>query len=304
MLLPFSVSHERPKKMKYSYLSKTIFPFLLFSFAVLSAQKIIIINNAGESINVKSGKKEITINGNDKKEFSETKRISISGSKDLNRFINIFLEPSDQLVIAVQKNTTIHYSGDQASLHQYINEQLNIDTFGSINLYENAGNNKKAGELKNISELLLVNIMKKANLRNILITQNDKDSTKRLKNHIKYSWLNTLFPSIGRADMDFRKEVINYYFKKYIEPDIEKYSCGNSLQYNVLEILAKNKDILQAKLPVYPIVEHTDADNINQYLPQNCQKQYFRNKYNYLEHINGHSKAYYKKVLKEKFNDE
>lgn len=53
-----------------------------------------------------------------------------------------------------------------------------------------------------------------------------------------------------------------------------------------------------------PIVEHTDDDNLNKYLPQNCQKQYFQEKYNYLEHINGHNKGYYKKVLREKFNEE
>ncbi|SDI62970.1 hypothetical protein [Chryseobacterium jejuense] len=149
-----------------------------------------------------------------------------------------------------------------------------------------------------------MDVLKKTKLPDIVVYSEDKISTKRLKNHIKYNWLYTVFSTLDRKETSFKKEAINYYFKKYIETDIKKYHCNNSLLYNVIEILAKNKNLLQIEIPIYPIVEHTEDDSTNQYLPQSCQKQYFQQKYNYLEHINGHNKEYYKKVLREKFNEE
>lgn len=196
------------------------------------------------------------------------------------------------------------YSGDKVALHEYLTETLNIDTFSKINTYELIGQNKKNGELKNVSELLLLDILKKVQLPAIIISPEDKVSTKKLKNYIKYNWLYTIFSTFDRRETSFKKEAIHYYFKKYIEADIPKFSCTTSLHYNVIEVLAKSKSLLPVELPVYPIVEHTDDDNINKYLPQNCQRQYFLSKYKYLEHINGHNKEYYKKVLTEKFNEE
>lgn len=290
--------------MKYSYLSKRIFFILLFSFFALQAQKVTLINNTGEAVTIESGKTEMVITPNHKKELLSTDRFSISSPNDLNRFINIFLEPADEMNISIDSKNQLAYTGHHSSLHKYLNEQLNIDTFGNIILYENAGNRKNIGELKNSSELLLVAIMKKVNLKNIMISSEDTNSTKRLKNHIKYNWLTTIFSTISKKDKDFRKEVVNYYFKKYIETDIKKYSCNGSFPYTVLETLVKNKDLLEGELPIYPIIEHTEDDHINRYLPTGCQRQYFRNKYNYLEHINGPNKEYYKNVLKEKFNDD
>lgn len=281
-----------------------MFFILLFLFSAVRAQMLTIINNTDNPIIVKNGKKEITLNKRDKKEFIDTNTISITIPNNLNQNINLFLEPTEKLNIALEKDKKFVYTGDKAALHKYLNETLNVDTFGKINTYEQIGQKKNIGELKNISELLLVDVLKKTKLPNIVVSSEDKISTKRLKNHIKYNWLYTLFSTLDRKETSFKKEAINYYFKKYIETDIPKFSCTTSFHYSVIEVIAKNKSLLSAELPTYPIIEHTDDDNINQYLPQNYQKQYFQQKYNYLEHINGHNKEYYKKVLREKFNEE
>lgn len=290
--------------MKYSFIHKRMFFILLFLFSGVRAQMVTVTNNTGKPIVVKNGKKEMTINSRDKKDFTETDRIEIKTSDNLLRYINLFLDPTDKLKITLDKNNEVIYSGDKSALHEYLTEKLNVDTFGKINTYELIGQKKNSGELKNVSELLLLDVLKKAQLPNIVVSPEDKISTKRLKNYIKYNWLYTLFSTFAQREAGLKKELINYYFKKYIETDIPKFSCTKSLHYNVIEVLAKNKSLLQTELPVYPIVEHTDDDKVNQYLPQNCQKQYFQEKYDYLEHINGHNKEYYKKVLREKFNEE
>lgn len=291
--------------MKCLFLNKRISCILLFYFSFLPAQKVIINNKTYEPIIIKHNNVETTINTNSKSEFSEVNTILIkSKTDDLNRTIDLFLESVDKLTISIEKDNKIVYTGDQANLHEYINEKLNIETFGKMNTYQQIGEKKNAGELKNTSELLLIDILKKAKLSSVVVSPEDKFSIKRLKNYIKYNWLYTIFFTINQQDKIFKKKIMNDYYKRYIETDIKKYHCNNSLLYNVIEILAKNKNLLQIEIPIYPIVEHTEDDGTNQYLPQSCQKQYFITKYKYLEHINGHNKEYYKKVLIEKFNDE
>ncbi|WP_347218143.1 hypothetical protein [Chryseobacterium sp.] len=289
--------------MKYSFIHKRMFFILLFLFSAIRAQTLTITNNTGHPVIVTNDKKEVTINNRDKKEFTETDRIEIKLSDNLVSYINLFLDPTDKLKITLDKNDEVIYSGDKAALHEYLTETLNVDTFSKINTYEQIGQKKNIGELKNVSELLLLDVLKKVQLPNIVISPEDKVSTRKLKNYIKYNWLYTIFSTLNRRETSFKKEAINYYFKKYIETDIPKLSCTKSLHYSVIEILAKNKSLLLVELPTYPIVEHTDDDNVNQYLPQNCQKEYFQQKYDYLNHIEGHNKEYYKKVLIEKFNE-
>jgi hypothetical protein len=283
-----------------------MFFILVFLFSGIKAQTLTITNYTGNPIVVKTGKKEVTLNNQDKKVFTETDKISITIPNDLSQNINLFLEPTEKLNIAVEKGNKFVYTGDQAALHEYINESLTIETFGKTDTYYNIEDKKNTGDLKNVSELFLVDILKKTKISNILISPEDKNSVKRLKTYIKYQWLYTLFLTFDRSNLDktLKKEAINYYFKKYIEPDITKYSCGYTLRYLVIRTLAKNKSLLQAELPIYPIVEHTDDDNVNQFLPKNCQKEYFQQTYNYLNHIEGHNKEYYRKVLIEKFNEE
>lgn len=292
--------------MKYSVLSKRMFFILLFLFSGLQAQKLTVINNTGNTIIVKNGNKQVALNNRDQKEFTGTNNISINIQKGFIQNINLFLEPTEKLNITVEKDNKFIYTGDRAALHEYINERLALETFGKVNTYYSIEDKKNTGELKNVSELLLVDILKKSRLTNILTSTDDLYSVKRLKKHIKYLWLYTLFLTIDRPNLDnaLKKEVINYYYKKYVEQDITKYSCDNSFSYLIIKTLGKNKNLLPAELPMYPITEHTDDDNVNQYLPQSCQRQYFQEKYNYLEHTNGHNKEYYKKVLTEKFNEE
>ncbi|WP_336962459.1 hypothetical protein [Chryseobacterium contaminans] len=281
--------------MKYSFIYTRMFFILVFLFSGVKAQTLTITNNAGNPIIIKSSKKEVTLNNRDKKEFTETDKISITIPNDLNQNINLFLEPTEKLNITVEKSNKFVYTGDRAKLHEYLNEKLNTDTFGKINTYEQISQKKNHGELEKVSELLLVNVLNKTGLSNIVVSSEDKISIRRLKNYIKYNWLYTIFPTLDRRETSFKKEAINYYFKKYIEKDIPKFSCTTTFHYSIIEILTKNKSLLPTELPTYSIVEHTDDDNLNKYLPQNCQKQYFQEKYNYLEHINGYNKEYYKK---------
>ncbi len=289
--------------MKYLTL-KGIFCISLFSFSTLIAQELTVINKTTETLTVRNNDGEILIGVNELRKFSETSKISCSDKTGkINRSVLLFLEPTEKLIVILGKENTIQYTGDNAALHEYINEKLNTETFDKINSYEQIGNRKAIGELKNTSELLLMDVLKKVNLKNIIASPEDKDSVKRLKNYVKYNWLYTIFSTINHKDKIFKQEAINYYYKKYIETDIPKYNCNYSLQYHVIETLAKNKRLIQAQLPVYPIIEHTDDDETNQYLPLICQREYFRSKYKYLESINGHNKEYYKKVLIEKFNE-
>lgn len=290
--------------MKYSFLNKRItFGILLFCFITLQSQNITVINATNESVMIKNNNQSVKLTNGSKKEFSGVNSISINGS-NLSRTINIFLESKEKLSITIEKDQNLLFTGDKAFIHQYISETLNVDLFGKILLYEQIGEKKNLGELQTASELLLLEVLKKVKLPNIIVSPEDNDSTKKLKNHIKYNWLFTLFSTFSQKDKIFRKEAINYYYKKYIKNDIKNYKCRNSLDYSTIEILARNKDLLQIDLPTYPIIEHIDDNPSNQFLPISCQKQYFIGKYNYLEHINGHNKDYYKRILVEKFNDQ
>ncbi|MDR4893681.1 MULTISPECIES: hypothetical protein [unclassified Chryseobacterium] len=290
--------------MKQSFLGKRIFCILLFSYSVLSSQKITIINNNTGSVTIKNNKTEVILKEGNKKEFSGiVNKISIKGTQDLDRSLTIYLEPTEKLILTI-KNNTIVYQGDQAAINEYLNEKLNVDTYGKMKDYLQASEKKSLSPLKINSELFLTNILKKVNLKSIIISSEDTNSTKKIKTHIKYNWLYTIFSSvISLKDKNFSKEVINYYYQKYIESDITEFSCNGAFQYNVMEILIKNKDIVSAHFPMYTIVEHSDSDNINQYLPKTCQKYFFFNKYRYFEHINDPQKDYYEKVLNEKFTD-
>lgn len=293
------------KNMKHLQLYKGIFCILLFCFSALSAQKITIINNTGEPFTVKDGKKELVLNEGGQKEFSGgINRLLINSGKNINRSFNIFLEPTEKLTITMKAGNTVVYTGDQAIVNEYLNEKLNAETYGKMKEYQNAVNRKNAGELKNTSELFLSGVLKKMKLSGVLLSPEDKGSAKKIKNHIKYNWLYTVLSTVAtQKDKVFTQQAMHYYYKKYIESDLSQYSCSGTYQYNVIEILAKNKDMVQIELPKYPIVESTDADPVNQYLPKSCQRYYFQKKYDYLEHIHDPQKNYYEKVLNEKFND-
>lgn len=273
---------------------------------MISAQKVTIVNSTGEPLIINDRLKEISINTSEKKEVSGALNgVSIKNINKLDRYIYFFLEPDDKISVIVGKDNKITYKGDQASLHEYINEKLNIDTFGKISEYLSIIGKRNFKELTNTSEFLLLDILKKSNLKSISPAPTDSFSILKLKNHIKYNWLYTIFSSIDRENEKkiIKKEVITYYYKKYVEADIPNYKCTNFFHYHTIETLAKNKDLLQINLPLYSIVETTDADKILHYLPKDCQKFYFLNKYRYLDHINDPEKEYYKKILNEKFSN-
>lgn len=294
------------REMKQLFLGKRIVYILLLCYSALSSQQLTIINNNAGSVTIKNSKQEVILKNGNKKEFSDvTNRISINGIQDLDRSLTIYLEPTEKLILTVNEDKTISYTGDQANINEYLNEKLNVDTFGKMKDYLKASEKKDLSPLKITSELFLADVLKKVNLTNIIISSKDNNSTKKIKNHIKYNWLYTIFSSVNSMkDKNFTGQVISYYYKKYIDADIAQYSCNSLFSYNVMVILIKNKDIISGKFPMYPIVEHTDSDSINQYLPVSCQKFYFIDKYRYLNHINDPQKNYYEKVLNEKFIDQ
>ncbi len=292
--------------MNKSFLGKRIVFILLLYYTALSSQYVTINNNSDVPVTVKNNEQETIIKSGDKKDFSVLlNRISISGTQDLDRTLTLYLEPSENLILTVKKDNTIKYTGDQAHINEYLNDKLNVATYGKMKDYLKVSEKKDLNPLTINSELFLTEILKKVNLKNIIVTTEDNNSTKKIKNHIKYNWLFTIFSSvINIKDKNFTQKAINYYYKKYIESDIKQYTCNDVYEYNVMEILIKNKDIINETFPIYPIVEHTDSDNINQYLPKKCQKYYFIKKYRYMNHINDSQKNYYEKVLNEKFNDQ
>lgn len=291
--------------MKYSFKKERILYILFFNFLFLHAQKVTIKNKTNEDINIENGIKYILIKSNEAKELSDILGVISLKIANNNRNINLFLDPNDKIILSVAKDNSIIYTGDKAPLHEYINQKLNVDSYGKMTAYRNAIEKKNLQELKNISEFLIVDIMKKAKLENLVTSDSDTESIKRLKKHIKYNWLYTIFSMLDlkNTDKNFQKEAMGYYYKKYIILDIAKYSCNGFFPYEVIKILSKNKALLQIEMPSYSIVEKTDDNLINQFLPVSCQKYYFLNKYYFLDHINSSEKEYYKKVLYEKFNN-
>ncbi|KYH05722.1 hypothetical protein [Chryseobacterium cucumeris] len=291
--------------MEKSYLSKRISYILLFYFSTFASQKVSITNNTGEIIVINNNQKEIVINDHEKKELPDiTEGISVKNNNRLDKFINVFLEPKEKLNIIITNDNNIIYNGDKANIHEYINEKLNIETFGKINIYLNAIKKKNLGELKRSSELILLNIMNNIKQESIISADTENNSVKKMKNYIKYNWLNTIFSAVNSTEnKNFSQEAIDYYYKKYIKTDILKFSCNDYYHYKIIEILAKNKDVLRIELPTYTIIETTKDDNTNQYLSKSCQKFYFLNKFRYLDYINSSEKEFYQKILSEKFND-
>ncbi|MFP3595788.1 hypothetical protein [Chryseobacterium sp. SIMBA_029] len=290
--------------MKYSFSNKRIFCILLFYFSVVSAQKVTFINNTNTAVTIKNGDKEINIQEHEKKELADVTDILML--KEIDRSIYLFLEPTEKLTVTLEKGNKLHYAGNRALVYEYINGNLNADTYGKFNDYVKAVKNKNIGELAKYSELLLIDILRNIKQTTILPTENDSYATKKMKSYIKYNWLMTVFSAIDSQNYtSFSGNAFNY-FKKYIEADIPQYRCVTFYQYSVLENLARYNNLLEKKLPTYPIIEHTttERDNINQFLPKTCQKYYFSNKYEYLNHLNSPEKEYYKKILNEKFNDQ
>lgn len=296
---------RKSDNMISSFINKRISYILLFYFSTFTAQKLSVTNNTGEPIIIKTDNKISVLKNKEKIELADVKNgISFSNAKNLNRFINLFLKPTEKLDIAMESNYMFLYSGDQASNHEYINEKLNIETFGKIKNYLDATEKKNFSELRNASEITLNNILKNIDQVSIFPSKGDLDGVKKMKSYVKYNWLNTVLSAINtQKDKDFSQLALRYYFKQYIEPDIPTYVCNDSYHYKVLEIIARNKSSLNIQLPSYQIIEKTDEDKVNQFLPKSCQKFYFSNKYNYLKHINSPQKDYYKKILDEKFNN-
>lgn len=83
-----------------------------------------------------------------------------------------------------------------------------------------------------------MDVLKKVQLPNIVVSSEDKIATKRLK-----IISNTIGFIPYSQRLTGKKETLKRYyqllFQKYIEKDIPRFSCTTSLQYSVMETLAK-----------------------------------------------------------------
>jgi len=120
----------------------------------------------------------------------------------------------------------------------------------------------------------------------------------------KERWFFTVFVSFNGSHLDNTgKELMLYYFEKYFKKDIATYSCDSWSEYDIIKRYSQNMKLLNLKLPRYEIVEHSEDDEVNQYMPAKCQEEYFRSSYSFWVHKKDLLRAEKdKKILAEKFH--
>ena len=280
--------------------------FLLLS-CFCSAQNITIDNKSDFPVEIKYSHKKIEIGVNQKKMISEKERIkNISiqyrNDKKLERNIALFLDPQQSLGINLRKDT-VKFKGDKDRLHDYIYRGIESDLIFKITEYQNYNQENDAKGFIRTSEMYLSDALKKVEKLNNSPSGREDLYYKEIEKTIKKRWFFTVFISFNGDQLDNTgKELMLYYFEKYFKKDIATYSCESWEQYDILRKYSLNNKLLNLKLPKYEIVEHTEDDTINQYLPAKCQEFYFRSSYDFLVHKKDSRAERYKKVLIDKFH--
>ncbi|WP_346984088.1 hypothetical protein [Chryseobacterium sp. POE27] len=279
---------------------KGITIILFIFFLHFNAQKITIVNKSNNRIfcfqnNIKyevSKNKEFEINI-----FSET--IITDENKIIINLIN-FLEPKEQLKIEIHNDGKFSFDGDKKKNYEYIYGGISQNLQATLKKYVELSQKGDLSSFINFSELALINHLKMLNLTTVFDEQNDSIAQKNLKQVLKYRWLGWLF-LVGNTDGKsiFFRNIVNYYFSKYIKRDIESYSCNSLddfLKYNIIETIVKlnSKDI---KLPIYPIVKSTEYDSLNKYLHKSCQQAKLLESYSFNLHKKNPKYKLYKEIL-------
>ncbi|WP_346983707.1 hypothetical protein [Chryseobacterium sp. POE27] len=281
-------------------------------FLVLSclcpAQNIAINNKSNFPIEVKYAQKKVDIGVNQKKALNltnEVKNISVlyKNDKKIKRNIFLFLNPQDSLNINL-KQDSVKFTGDKSALHDFVYGKMENDLTLKISEYQKYYQNNDAKGFIRTSEMYLADVLKKAERLNSSPSGREDVNYKEIEKIAKDRWFFTVFVSFGSNKLtNTEKQLMLYYFEKYFKKDIATFSCNSWVDYDILRRYSLHRKLLNLKLPKYDIIEHTDEDEINQYLPPKCQEYYFRSSYDFWVHKKDLVRAEkYKKILIEKFH--
>ncbi|WP_415325577.1 hypothetical protein [Chryseobacterium sp. MMS23-Vi53] len=278
-------------------MSRKVFYILFFLQSIFPySQQITIINNIEEPFDVKYFSKVVTLKKKEKQ--------IISGEGKLNSIIinnhrlNLYLEPSEKLDISVAKDG-LRYKGDKDSIYSLI-AKIHLINYSKIKEYQQIIEKNNPQQYINNSELTLSDDLKKVD--DFWNFDKSTKSYKRLREYVIYNWLTTCTLGLFPGTTGFQKDVVDNYYKKYIEKDIQTFQCDSTFKYAVIEYLAQNKKKLGINLPTYPIIMASHDDEILQYFPTSCQQNYFESKYQFLKSKKDSRQDIFKKALKEKFH--
>ncbi|WP_449400431.1 hypothetical protein [Chryseobacterium wanjuense] len=275
------------------YAKKILSILLLFLFFNLFSQKITVENKKKFTLEIKYKTNSIKLKGGEKKTIidKEIEYLSIEyddGKSIISRYIPISLnfDQSLNLIIKDNADTTVEFKGDKEELHNLTTNQQHYILYQNTVKYQDIYYTKRnPKELINFSEFVLANYLNKIKTLNASSLGTEDKAYKRIEKYAINDWIASLYLIFtGTKTLDLQaKELILYYYNKYIKKDVENYSCQYKLQYDIISELAKYVDQLNIALPKYTIVENTGDNTVNQYLPPSCQQFYFSEKYKYLK---------------------
>ncbi|MEY8761313.1 hypothetical protein [Chryseobacterium tongliaoense] len=280
---------------------------LLFS-CFYPAQKLTIENKNDFPIEVIFFKNQIEIGSHESKtiqEKSEITNIDIlqSKNKDLKINIPVFLHLKESLTIGNRQNN-IYFKGDRDSLHNYIFKSLTYDLYIRMVDYQKKYQKNDVKGMIGMSEITLDNVLKKIIKLNKSSLEKEDNLYKKIEKSTISFWLFSIFTIIDTKDLgNTEKEIMLYYFNKYIKNEVNDFSCNRYEQYDIMRRYAEHGKELGIFLPKYDIIEKSEDDSVNQFLSKSCQAFYFKGLYNYLNYRKDPKAETYEKILKEKFNN-
>jgi hypothetical protein len=284
--------------------------FLLFLFLNIFSQQIYVDNKNNFPVEIRYKNHNIILNGGEKKIISDKEinylTIEYNNGNNISKYIPLFLNSNESLKISIDNyDKEVEFKGNRDALHNLIINQQHYILYKNVVRYQDIYKKKNTKELINFSELVLVDYLDKIKSLNTSPLGKEDETYKRIEKYVINDWVASLYLFLtGKKTLDLQsKELILYYYNRYIKKDIENYSCEYKVQYNIISELARYINQINITLPKYTIIESTEDNSINQYLPKSCQRYYFINNFNYFNHINSQKKEYYKNVLKEKFNN-
>lgn len=232
----------------------------------------------------------------------KTLSVSSAINDKRNTSIPLFLFPGETLSVILKKDSVV-FKGNREALHNYVFRHLMTDLSMKISDYQKYyGKNDPAGFIR-ISEAALEEVLKRVEHLNHSSEGRSNIYFKEIEKEARDRWFFTVFVCISSAISDHTgKELMLYYYNKYFKKDIKHYTCNSGTDYDILRKYAVNRKLLKLQLPVYEIVEHTEDDEINRYLPVKCQEFYFRENYHFLSRRQDIRSERYKKILTEKFH--
>ena len=300
-------------KKSYRYGKRILSVLLLFLFFKIFSQQISVENKHIYPIEIRYKNHILKLDKGERKLLTD-KEIDFlniefdNGRKIISRDIPILLNSNESLNINILNSSdqTIEFKGDKAALHSLVINQQHYILYKNIGNYQDILNkNTNTQQLISYSEFVLADYLTKIKNLNASPAGTEDKIYKRIEKYATNDWVASLYLILtGKKTLDFqKKELILYYYDKYIKKQILNYNCEYKVQYSIIQDLIPYVNQLNISLPEYPIIENTDGDRSIQHLPQSCQRYYFKNNYNYFYEINSPKKEYYKDVLKEKFKN-